>query len=77
MRNSLLVSSVVIQEVLLLLKTGKLVFKSKIKNKDALFSAIDELGIKVIMFNKDHLNTYGILTIFPGHNIAKRDLIME
>ena len=62
----LYVSSIAVQELLLLFRIGKIrsnVFKSE---KD-LLSAIQTLNIEIIFFNQHHLDTYIALQIANGH----------
>lgn len=75
--NTLLISSVVIQELLLLLKTEKVILKSKRKSEDTVFSMIEDLGITVSMFKENHLHTYASLQIASGHKDMNDHLIIS
>ena len=62
----LYVSSIVVQELLLLFRIGK--FKPNVfKSEKDLISAIQMLNIKIIFFNQHHLDTYIALQIADGH----------
>jgi len=62
----LYVSSIVVQELLLLFRIGK--FKPNVfKSEKDLLSAIQMLNIKIIFFNQHHLDTYIALQIADGH----------
>jgi PIN domain nuclease of toxin-antitoxin system len=65
--DSLLASSVVINEVIHLYKTKKF-DKQVCKTVQELFATIDELGIQIVPLNRKHLETCASLSIAKDHN---------
>jgi PIN domain nuclease of toxin-antitoxin system len=65
--NTLFVSSVVVQEMVLLFRIGKLDTKSPYKTEQSIINAIDNLGIKTVLFNEKHLSEYLQLSISNNH----------
>jgi len=64
--NLFYVSSVVVKEIVFLLRIGKL--KSKIyKSEKDILDFINNFGIQIVVFNEKHLNTYLNLTIAENH----------
>ena len=75
--NTLLVSSVSVQELLLLFRIGKFTSLSKNKNEEAILSAIEEFGIKTVFFNENHFKEYVKLQIADGHKDINDHLIIS
>ena len=72
--NTLLASSVTVQELLFLFRIGKI--KLKNKNEDAILSAIEEFGIKTVFFNENHFKKYAKLQIANSHKDINDHLII-
>jgi len=64
--NVFYVSSIVIMELLLLFRIGKLTNK-RYKSEDDLVNEIKMLGIEIVYFNEYHLSKYQKLTIVDEH----------
>ena len=65
--NSLLVSSVVIQELVLLFRIDKLHYKYTYRNEKDLIQKIEELNIQTVYFSKENNSTYCDLQIAENH----------
>jgi PIN domain nuclease of toxin-antitoxin system len=75
--NSLLVSSVVIQELILLFRIGKLHYKYAYKNENDLIKKIEELNIQTVYFSKENNSTYLDLQIAESHKDLNDHLIIS
>jgi PIN domain nuclease of toxin-antitoxin system len=75
--NTLLVSSVVMQELLLLFRIGKFIPKSPYKSEQSVISAIADLGIKTVFFNENHFIEYSKMTILNDHKDMNDHLIIS
>ena len=62
----LYVSSIVLQELLLLYRIRKIDL-SRYKSEKDILTDIKEIGIKVVFFNEHHLSAYASLRIIEGH----------
>ena len=65
--NSLLVSSVAVQEMILLYRIGKLNSKPLYRNEKDLIQKIEELNIQTVFFSKENNATYCDLQIADNH----------
>jgi PIN domain nuclease of toxin-antitoxin system len=75
--NTLLVSSVVVQELLLLFRIGKFTPKSQYKNEQSIIRTVSDLGIKMVFFNENHFAEYSKLTILDDHKDMNDHLIIS
>jgi len=75
--NSLFVSSVAVQEMILLFRIGKLHYKYAYKNEKDLIEKIEELGIQTIYFTKENNQTYLDLQISENHKDLNDHLIIS
>ncbi len=75
--NSLFVSSVVVQEMILLFRIGKLNSKHIYKNEKRLIEKIEELNIQIIYFTKENNQTYLNLQISDNHKDMNDHLILS
>jgi PIN domain nuclease of toxin-antitoxin system len=75
--STLLVSSVVMQELLLLFRIGKFTPKSQYKNEQSIVRAVSDLGIKTVFFNEHHFAEYSKLTILNDHKDMNDHLIIS
>jgi len=75
--NSLFVSSIVIQELVLLFRIGKLHYKYTYKNEKDLIKKIEELNIQIVYFSKENSSTYFDLQIAENHKDMNDHLIMS
>jgi len=64
--NTINISSRSIEEIIQLLRIGKIEFSRWKETKD-IFNHIDELGFSVDYFKKEHILTLGKLTPIPDH----------
>ena len=62
----LYVSSIVLQELLLLYRIRKIDL-SRYKSEKDILADIKEIGIEVVFFNEHHLSAYASLRIIEGH----------
>ena len=65
--NSLLVSSVAVQEMILLYRIGKLNSKPLYRNEKDLIQKIEELNIQTVFFSKENNSAYCDLQIADNH----------
>jgi len=75
--NSLFVSSVAVQEMILLFRTGKLNFKYTYRNEKDLIRKIEELNIQTVYFSKENNLTYLDLQIAENHKDMNDHLIIS
>ena len=75
--NGLLVSSVVIQELVLLFRIGKLHYKYTYRNENDLIKKIEELNIQTVYFSKENNSTYCDLQIAENHKDMNDHLIIS
>ena len=75
--NSLLVSSVVIQELVLLFRIDKLHYKYTYRNEKDLIKKIEELNIQTVFFSKENNSTYCDLQIAGNHKDMNDHLIIS
>jgi PIN domain nuclease of toxin-antitoxin system len=75
--NSLFVSSVVVQEIILLFRIGKLNYKLTYKNEKDLIKKIEELNIQTVYFSKENDLTYFGLKIAENHKDMNDHLIIS
>jgi len=75
--NSLLVSSVVVEELLFLLRIGKLSKITPFKKEVDYLSAISELRISIEYFNKNHFFVYSKLNLANNHKDMNDHLIIS
>ena len=75
--NSLLVSSVVIQELVLLFRIDKLHYKYTYRNEKDLIQKIEELNIQTVFFSKENNATYCDLQIAGNHKDMNDHLIIS
>jgi len=64
--TTLYVSSIVIQEILLLYRIGK-IKALRYKSEEDILTDIEKAGIEINFFNEHHLNTYSSLSIVDDH----------
>ena len=74
--NSLLVSSIVVQEMILLFRIGKLNYKNTYKNENDLLKKIAELNIQTVYFSKENNVAYCNLQIAENHKDMNDHLII-
>jgi len=75
--NTLLVSSIVMQELFLLFRIGKLSGKTSYKNESDYISALKNLNIKIVFFNEHHFSEYSKLQIADSHKDMNDHLIIS
>ena len=75
--NSLFVSSVAVQEMILLFRIGKLHYKYAYKSEKDLIEKIEELGIQTIYFTKENNQTYLNLQMSENHKDLNDHLILS
>jgi len=75
--NSLFISSIVLQELVLLFRLGKLNPKSQYKNEKDLIKKVEELGIEIVFFSKNNLSTYLNLSVSENHKDMNDHLIIS
>jgi PIN domain nuclease of toxin-antitoxin system len=73
----LFISSVVIQELLFLFRIGKFTPNAIYKTESAIIKAVNNLGIKTVYFNENHLLEYEKLQIAPNHKDMNDHLIIS
>ena len=64
--NTLLSSSIAVQELLFLYRIGKLRYK-KYKSEKEILNELKEIGVETVYFNQHHFSTYTSLLIVDGH----------
>ena len=74
--NRLLVSSIAVQEMILLFRIGKLNYKSTYKNENDLLKKIAELNIQTVYFSKENNIAYCNLQIAGNHKDMNDHLII-
>ena len=75
--NTLYVSSVTVQELILLFRIGKLNSKHTYKNEKDLIEKIEELNIQTVYFTKENNLTYLNLQIAEKHKDLNDHLILS
>ena len=75
--NTLLVSSVAVQELILLFRIGKLNSKHGYKNEKDLIKKIEELNIQTVYFTKENNLTYLNLQMAEKHKDLNDHLIIS
>jgi PIN domain nuclease of toxin-antitoxin system len=75
--NSLFVSSVAVQEMILLFRIGKLNSKYNYRNERDLIHKIEELNIQTVYFSKENDLTYCELQIADSHKDMNDHLIIS
>jgi PIN domain nuclease of toxin-antitoxin system len=63
--NTLYISSIVVQELILLYKIGKI--RIPFNTETAIYEGILDLGIHIVYFNEYHLRKYISLQLTEGH----------
>jgi len=74
--NTLLVSSIAVQEMILLFRIGKLNYKNTYKNENDLIEKIAELNIQTVHFSQEHNSAYCNLQIAENHKDMNDHLII-
>ena len=74
--NTLLVSSIAVQEMILLFRIGKLNYKNAYKNENDLIEKIAELNIQTVYFSKENNYAYCNLQIAENHKDMNDHLII-
>jgi PIN domain nuclease of toxin-antitoxin system len=75
--NTLFVSSVVVQEAVLLFRIGKLHYKNTYKNEKDLIKNMEGLNIQTVYFTKENNATYLDLQIAENHKDLNDHLILS
>ena len=75
--NSLYVSSVVMEELLFLLRIGKLSKLIPFKKEVDYLTAISEMGVTIEFFNKNHFSVYSKLNLANDHKDMNDHLIIS
>ena len=75
--NSLFVSSVAVQEMILLFRIGKLNYRYAYKNEKDLIEKIEELNIQIAYFTKENNLTYLNLQMAENHKDLNDHLILS
>ena len=75
--NSLFVSSIAVQEMILLFRIGKLNYRYAYKNEKDLIEKIEELNIQIAYFTKENNLTYLNLQMAENHKDLNDHLILS
>ena len=75
--NNLFVSSIAVQEMILLFRLGKLNYKYTYKKEKDLIKKIEELNIQTVFFSKENNSIYCDLQIAGNHKDMNDHLIIS